>query len=80
MLSLKNVYILETDFPYFAYRLLILKSFVQHQLPQDWRILWRDRREVAKFWTIWAVVIIGLPTIVLAIIQTILTGFQLRHD
>jgi hypothetical protein len=80
ILDLKNIYVLESDFPFFADRLSILRSFVEHQLPQDWRVLWRDRRDVAKFWTVWAVMLFGVPTLILAIIQTILTGFQLQRN
>lgn len=78
ILDLKQVYVLDNDFPYFAERLAALQSFSEHQLPQDWRVLWRDRRDVAKFWTFWAVLLFGVPSIVLSVIQAILTGFQLR--
>ncbi len=78
ILGLKNIYVLETDFPFFADRLSILRSFVENQLPQDWTVLWRDRRNVAKFWAVWAVMLFGVPSLVIAIVQTILTGFQLQ--
>ncbi|KAL2671553.1 hypothetical protein Neosp_014143 [[Neocosmospora] mangrovei] len=78
MVDLKNIYNLDSDFPYFSERLKILQSFVQNQCPQDWQVLWRDRRDVAKFWTIWAVMLFGIPTLILSVIQTVLTGLQLR--
>jgi hypothetical protein len=79
ILDLKQVYVLDNDFPYFAERLAALQSFSEHQLPQDWRVLWRDRRNIAKFWTFWAVLLFGIPSLVLSIIQAILTGLQLRQ-
>jgi hypothetical protein len=78
MLNLKNIYVLDTDFPHFAERLAALQEFVANQCPNDWKILWRDRRDIAKFWTIWAVLLFGAPSLLLAVIQTILTGFQLQ--
>jgi hypothetical protein len=77
MLNLKNIYVLETDFPYLADRLSVLQEFVENQCPNDWMVLWRDRRDMAKFWTIWAVLLFGAPTVLLGVIQTVLTGFQL---
>ncbi|KIX07674.1 uncharacterized protein Z518_02328 [Rhinocladiella mackenziei CBS 650.93] len=78
MLDLKNNYILDADFPYFADRLWALQEYVENQCPNNWKTLWRDRRDVAKFWTVWAVVVLGVPSIVLSLAQTILTGLQLR--
>lgn len=78
MMGLKNVYVLGTDFAYFVDRISTLQSFVQTQCPQGWTVLWRDRRDVAKFWTVWAVLLFGLPSIILATISTVLTGLQLR--
>jgi len=78
MLDLKNIYSLEVDFPFFAERLSILTIFVHNQLPNDWKVLWRDRRDVANFWTLWAVLLFGAPTLLLGIIQAVLAGLALR--
>ncbi|KAK3345812.1 hypothetical protein B0T25DRAFT_550422 [Lasiosphaeria hispida] len=78
MLDLKNIYTLDADFPYFAERLSILNTFVHNQLPNGWKVLWRDRRDVAKFWTIWAVLLFGAPSLILAMIQAFLAGWALR--
>ena len=80
MLNLKKIYVLDTDFPFFAERLLALQEFVVNQCPNDWQVLWRDRRDVAKFWTIWAVLLFGVPTILLALAGTILAGFQIHSN
>jgi hypothetical protein len=80
MMELKAIYVLDTDFPYFADRLAALQEFVENQCPSGFMALWRDRRDVAKFWTIWAVVLFGVPSLILAVIQTVLTGFQLRPN
>ncbi|KAF2793355.1 hypothetical protein K505DRAFT_362060 [Melanomma pulvis-pyrius CBS 109.77] len=78
MFDLENTYNLDPDFSYFAERLSRLQDFVENQCPNDWKILWRDRQDVAKFWTIWAVILCGFLTLVLAIIPTVLAGLQLR--
>jgi len=65
----KTVYSGRTDFPFLAERLIILQDFVLTQSPNDWRTLWRDRRDMNRFWTLWAVVIFGAITIALSLIQ-----------
>jgi hypothetical protein len=42
-----------------------LQDHVSTQCAEDWRTLWRDRRDLNRFWTLWAVLIIGTLTIFL---------------
>lgn len=58
-----------SDFVYFADRLLTLQEFVLMERPNDWKTLWYDRRDIGRFWALWAVVWFGGITIVLSIIQ-----------
>ncbi|KIW30596.1 uncharacterized protein PV07_06330 [Cladophialophora immunda] len=57
MLDLKHNYFLDDDFPCFADRLWALQEYVENQCPNNWKVLWQDRRNVKEFWTIWAVVV-----------------------
>jgi hypothetical protein len=76
MLDLKNVYALNTDFPFFAKRLSLLNQFVHNQLPQDWQVSRRERRNLSRFWTIWTKTILNLPMMVMTMIQVVLGGVQ----
>lgn len=65
----KNVYLAQLDFPYFAGRLIDLQDFVLTQSPNNWTTLWRDRRDTARFWTLWAVIIFGTASLILSVLQ-----------
>ena len=70
----KGIY--SVDFTFFGERLLDLQHYVVEQTADSWRTLWRDRRDMNRFRTLWAVLIIGIATIVLAVIQVILGAAQ----
>ncbi len=74
--SVKTVYSARADFPFFADRLLSLQDFAVMQCPSDWRTVWWDRRDVARFWTLWAVMVFGGASIVIGIIQVVLAVAQ----
>nr|POE90217.1 hypothetical protein CFP56_20684 [Quercus suber] len=44
--------------------------------PHDWRTLWHDRRGIARFWTIWAVVSLAVIATLLAIFGLFLAAAQ----
>jgi hypothetical protein len=73
----KLVYSAHTDFPYFGERLLALQEHVLFQAPNDFRSLWRDRRDVGKFWGLAAVIGFGIATLMIGVIQIILAAAQL---
>jgi len=47
------------------------------QNPQDLVALWYDRRDILRFYTFWAVVVVGGLSVLLSFIQTVLTAIQL---
>jgi hypothetical protein len=65
--SVRTVYSAKVDFPFLGERLMILQEFSLTQTPNDWTTLWRDRHGISRFWTLWAVIILGGATLVLAI-------------
>jgi hypothetical protein len=73
----QEAYNLDADFPLLGRRLLALQAFNLRQQPSRIRDLWRDRRHPAQWYTFWAVIIIGVPTLVLAVIQALIAGAQL---
>ncbi len=60
----------DSDFPFLGRRILNLQAFVSGRNPHNWRALWHDRRNVAFWWTFWAVLFIGGGTIFLGVLQT----------
>jgi hypothetical protein len=65
----KTVYSAKADFPFFSERLVTLQEYVLTQSPNDWKTLWRDRRDLNRFWTLWAVFIFGIITIIFNVLQ-----------
>ena len=72
----KNVYSARADFPFFGNRLSNLQDFAVTQCPSNWRTVWRDRRDVPRFWTLWAVMVFGGASIVIGIVQVVLAAAQ----
>lgn len=72
----KTVFSAMYDFPSFGHWLLALQRFVFVQSPDDWLSLWRDKREALCFWTLWAVVLFCMFTVILGIFQVSLTIAQ----
>jgi hypothetical protein len=70
------VYPVNEDFPHFGERLIGLQDFVLTQHPNDWKTLWLDRRDIARFWIVWAAIIFGILTLVLSLIQISLSAAQ----
>lgn len=75
----KSTYWSDSDFPNLGDRLLELQDFVVSQDSGTLRALWYDVRDLNRFWTFWAVVVFGITSIVLSMIQTVLAGLQLTR-
>lgn len=74
----KSTYWSDSDFPNLGDRLLELQDFVVSQDRGTFRALWYDVRDLNRFWTFWAVVVFGITSVILSIVQTVLAGLQLR--
>lgn len=75
----KSTYWSDSDFPNLGDRMLEIQDFVVSQDSGTFRALWYDVRDLNRFWTFWAVVVFGITSIVLSLIQTVLAGLQLRR-
>jgi hypothetical protein len=75
----RTVYSAATDFPFFGQRLIDLHIYVAVQCPSNFSTLWRDRRDIGRYWALWAVFFFGLITIIVGIIQTALTAGQIAE-
>jgi hypothetical protein len=72
----KIVHSAHSDFPYLGRRLVKLHQFVINQDPRDWTALWYDRRDLNRFYTFWAVVLVGGMSLIFSIVQVLLSAVQ----
>lgn len=56
------------QFPFFGKRLLNIQSYVKSQNPPGIMALWYDERNPNRWWTFWAVIIIGAPTLLFSFV------------
>ncbi|RDW64276.1 hypothetical protein BP5796_10778 [Coleophoma crateriformis] len=75
----KNVYSASSDFPLIGRRILVLQDYMNAQNPSDLRTLWYDKRDILRWYTFWAVVVVGGVSILLSIISTVLTAVQVSQ-
>ena len=78
--DVRAVYSARSGYPFFAERLIKLQQYIATQSPNDWKALWRDRRDVTLFWALWTVVIFGGASIFLGFIQVGLAAFQVARS
>lgn len=74
--NVKTVYSAQVDFPFFGQKLVTIQEYVLTQVPNNILSLWRDRRDVSRFWTLWAVMVFGGIGIFLGILQVGLSAAQ----
>ncbi|KAN0114722.1 hypothetical protein V8E51_004266 [Hyaloscypha variabilis] len=69
--ELEQQYSAQEDYPFFGDRLVKVQLFVNNKNPGTWSTLWYDRRDILRFWTFWAVVIVGGASLFLSLIQNL---------
>jgi hypothetical protein len=67
------------DFPVFGTRLSAIQSFMLNHEPKSVWYLWKDGRSLEKITTFHAVIIFGTLGVIIAVIQTVLSGLQLHY-
>lgn len=72
----RETYNADTDFPIFAGRLLAIQGYMSGIEPSRIQSLWRDRRDLRLWYTIWAVIIMGGIGIIQSTVQIILSAAQ----
>lgn len=65
------------DFPILRSRLSTLAYELSIRKPRSWGALWKDKRDSAQWATFWTVIIFGLISLLLSLIQVILQAVQL---
>jgi hypothetical protein len=54
------------DFPYFGDRIRLLTIRLREQKPRTLKQIWRDSRDTTQWWAFWLILIIGVPSLLLA--------------
>ncbi|KAJ8130117.1 hypothetical protein O1611_g3517 [Lasiodiplodia mahajangana] len=67
-----------SDFPIFSCRLRKLEQFIDSIQPNKISSLWKDRRDILRWYTFWAVFALGTANLVIALVQTLLSAEQVR--
>jgi hypothetical protein len=76
----KTTYSASADFPLIGRRLLSLQDYMNAQNPSDLRTLWYDKRDVLRWYTFWAVVVVGGLSIVLSWLSVALAAIQVYQS
>ncbi|KAI1453882.1 hypothetical protein F4805DRAFT_461270 [Annulohypoxylon moriforme] len=66
------------DFPILSSRLSKIQGFIDSIQPNGIHSLWNDRRDMLRWYTFWAVLILGSINIAVALLQAALTAEQVR--
>ncbi|OBT61230.1 hypothetical protein VE03_09672 [Pseudogymnoascus sp. 23342-1-I1] len=77
LLMESDAYSARDDFPTFGSRLAALQRYNLRQQPRRMRDLWRDRRNPLQWYTFWAVLVIGGPSIIIGLLQLFASGWQI---
>jgi hypothetical protein len=72
----RDTYDAATDFPILRERLEAIEDYMAGIQPSRITSLWRDRRDIRTWYTIWAVLIVGGVSIILACISVYLASAQ----
>ncbi|TAQ87150.1 hypothetical protein B7494_g4532 [Chlorociboria aeruginascens] len=75
----RTIYNKTTDFPILGPRLALLQGYICRQHPNTIQMLWRDRRDLLRWYTFWAVAIIGGLGLLLSLVQMILNAIQVAQ-
>lgn len=75
----RDAYDAEVDFPILRERLEKILQHMQGIQPNRFMALWRDQRDLRLWYTIWAVIILGILGIVIALASMLLAAIQVNY-
>jgi hypothetical protein len=55
------------DFPYFGDRIRSMAIILEERKPRNLRQMWRDTKDSTQWWTFWLVLLVGVPSLLLAL-------------
>jgi hypothetical protein len=68
--QIRETFYSSSDFPIFSARLVDIDRFINSIQPNRISSLWEDRRDMLRWYTFWAVIILGVLSLVIALVQT----------
>ncbi|PVH69156.1 hypothetical protein DL98DRAFT_474102 [Cadophora sp. DSE1049] len=75
--SVRDSYDAEADFPIFKDRLKRIQDYMHGIQPNRFMSLWRDRRDLRLWYTIWTVIILGIISLIAQFIGLALSAAQI---
>jgi hypothetical protein len=75
----RESYDANADFPVFKARLERIQQYVRDIQPNRFMSLWRDRRDLRLWYTIWAVIILSVIGLVIAAVSMFLSAVQVNY-
>ena len=76
--SVRDSYDSGSDFPIFKKRLKKIQDYMEGIQPNRFMSVWRDRRDLRLWYTIWVVIILGVISLVVSIISMFLAAIQVN--
>ena len=76
--SVRDSYDSGSDFPIFKNRLKKIQDYVEGIQPNRFMSVWRDRRDLRLWYTIWVVIILGVIGLVVSITSMFLAAAQVE--
>ena len=67
------------DFPVFKARLERIQQHIRDIQPNRFMSLWRDRRDLRLWYTIWAVIILSVIGLIIAAVSMFLSAIQVNY-
>lgn len=71
-------YDLDNVFPILKQRIARLQNFMDDQTPHSFWTLWRDKRDIKIWYTIWVVIILGVIGVIEQMVAIGLAGWQIN--
>jgi hypothetical protein len=66
------------DFPILSPRLMEIDQFINSIQPNRISSLWKDKRDMLRWYTFWAVIILGLLSLLIGLVQTGIGAAQVQ--
>ncbi|KAL2833834.1 hypothetical protein BDW59DRAFT_64532 [Aspergillus cavernicola] len=76
--GLRETFRASSDFPILGPRLLKIEQYIDSIQPNRISSLWRDRRDILRWYTFWAVFFLGSLNLIIAAVQAGLSAEQVR--
>ena len=76
--SVRDSYDSESDFPIFRDRLKKIQDYMEGIQPNRFLSVWRDRRDLRLWYTIWVVIILGVIGLIMSMVSMFLAAAQVN--